>query len=168
MTITLKTTTDDMRTADKTFTDVSTALNAVPTADMRVLSPTFSISYNSTYLTANYVYIDLFDAYYKITGRDITIGEKIVISCAIDAVTTWYKKTTGNIKNCDITVIRNGGIGAPTKIVDTKLPVVPNQEDIFTTIAESGLSNADSYTAGGVTVPVYNYALTVLNGGVSV
>ena len=162
MNITLMKTADDMRTADKTFTNVSNALTAVPTADMRALSPTFTISYNSDYLAANYVYIDLFDAYYKITGRDITIGEKIIISCSIDATTTWYKKATGNIKNCKITVVRNGGIGRPSLIPDEKLPVIPNKEDILITRATNSnfLNNADDSD-------IKCYVLTLMNGGIS-
>lgn len=160
MNITLKLTSDDNRVVNKTFTDVSTALSAVPTADMSILQPVFTVSYNSAYLNANYVYIDLFDRYYKITGKAVTIGEKIVFTCEVDAKTSWYKRTTGNIKNCDITVVRNGGIGQPTKIPDDKLPVIPNVEDVQTTIAE----NPDF----GEQVLGNCYVITTVNGGVIV
>lgn len=158
MNITLMTTSDDNKVVDKTFTNVSTALSAVPTEDMSILQPVFTVSYNSTYLTANYVYIDLFDRYYKITGRSVTIGEKIVFTCEVDAKTSWYKKATGNIKNCDITVVRNGGIGSPTKIPDDKLPVIPNVEDVQATVAKNYWFSETPSTC---------YIITLVNGGVS-
>ena len=35
-----------------------------------------------------------------------------------------------DLSGCPITVLRNGGIGAPTKIQDNKFPIIPNEETI--------------------------------------
>lgn len=126
MNIQLLKTTDDQRKAFKNCTNVGTVINAVPTDDMSELQPKIVINYDSTYLAANYVYIALFDKYYKIDKKSVTIGKKIVLDCTIDAVMSYYN----SILNCNITAVRNGGIGKPTKIQDNKLPINPETETI--------------------------------------
>lgn len=126
MNIQLLKTTDDQRKAFKTCTQIGADITAVPTDDMSELQPKIVINYDSTYLAANYVYIELFGKYYKIDKKAVTIGKKIVLECTIDAVMSYYS----DILNCDITAVRNGGIGSPTKIQDNKLPINPETETI--------------------------------------
>lgn len=151
MNIQLLKTTDDQRKAFKTCTNVGTVLNAVPTDDMSELQPKIVINYDSTYLAANYVYIALFDKYYKIDKKSVTIGKKIVLECTIDAVMSFYS----DILNCDITAVRNGGLGQPTKIQDTKFPVLPNEQELMQTVAtNSALKNNNEWC----------YVITVIGG----
>lgn len=151
MNIQLLKTIDDQRKAFKNCTNVSTVLNAVPTDDMSELQPKIVINYDSTYLAANYVYIALFDKYYKIDKKSVTIGKKIVLECTIDAVMSFYN----DILNCDITAVRNGGIGQPTKIQDTKFPVLPNEQELMQTVAtNSALNNNNEWC----------YVITVIGG----
>ena len=133
MNIKLLYTGDDERKAFKTCTQIGNDINAVPTDEMSELQPKLVLNYDSTYLAANYVYIALFDRYYKIVDKSITIGKRITITCMVDAVMSWFvsTETKTGIDSCDITVLRNGGIGQPTKITDAKFPVLPNEENIF-------------------------------------
>lgn len=151
MNIQLLKTTDDQRTAFKNCTQIGTDINAVPTDDMSELQPKIVINYDSAYLAANYVYIALFDKYYKIDKKSVTIGKKIVLECTIDAVMSFYN----NILNCNITAVRNGGIGQPTKIQDTKFPVLPNEQELMQTVAtNSALNNNNEWC----------YVITVIGG----
>lgn len=151
MNIQLLKTTDDQRTAFKNCTQIGTDITAVPTDDMSELQPKIVINYDSTYLAANYVYIALFDRYYTIDKMDITIGKKIVLYCTIDAVMSWYS----DILNCNITAVRNGGIGQPTKIQDHKFPVLPNEQRLMQTVSTNvSLSNTADYS----------YIITVIGG----
>lgn len=144
-------TTDDQRTAFKNCTQIGTDITAAPTDDMSELQPKIIINYDSTYLAANYVYIDLFGKYYKIDKKSVTIGKKIILECTIDAVMSFYS----DILNCDITAVRNGGLGQPTKIQDTKFPVLPNEQEIMQTVATNvSLSNTAEYS----------YVITVIGG----
>lgn len=151
MNIQLLKTTDDQRKAFKNCTQIGTGINAVPTDDMSELQPKIVINYDSTYLAANYVYIDLFGKYYKIDKKAVTIGKKIILECTIDAVMSFYS----DILNCDITAVRNGGIGQPTKIQDTKFPVLPNKQELMQTVAtNSALKNNNEWC----------YVITVIGG----
>lgn len=159
MNIQLLKTTDDQRTAFKTCTQIGTDINAVPTDDMSELQPKIVINYDSTYLAANYVYIGLFGKYYKIDKKSVTIGKKIVLECTIDAVMSYFYSDaqTGKkgIDQCKITAVRNGGIGQPTKIQDTKFPVLPNEQELMQTVATNvSLSNTAEYS----------YIITVIGG----
>lgn len=162
MNIQLLKTTDDQRKAFKTCTNVGTVINAVPTDDMSELQPKIIINYDSTYLAANYVYIALFDKYYKIDKKSVTIGKKIVLECTIDTVMSYFysDNSTGKkgIDQCKITAIRNGGLGASTKIQDTKFPVIPNEQELMQTVATNSSLKTN---------PTYSYVITVIGGEVN-
>lgn len=154
MNIQLLKTTDDQRKAFKKCTNIGAVINAIPTDEMSELQPKIIINYNEAYLAANYVYIALFDKYYKIDKKSVTIGKKIVLDCTIDAVMSYYD----SILKCSITAVRNGGLGAPTKIQDTKFPVLPNEQELMQTVAiNSSLK----------TNPTYSYVITVIGGEVN-
>ena len=162
MNIQLLKTADDQRTAFKNCTQIGTDITAIPTDDMSELQPKIVINYDSTYLAANYVYIDLFGKYYKIDKKSVTIGKKIILECTIDAVMSYFYSDaqTGKkgIDQCKITAVRNGGISAPTKIQDTKFPVIPNEQELMQTVAtNSALSNNNEWC----------YVITVIGGDVN-
>lgn len=160
MTIKLLTTTDDSRTAFKTCTQIGNDIEAVPTDDMSELQPKLVLNYDSTYLAANYVYIALFDRYYKIVEKTVTIGKRIVITCIVDAVMSWFTttETKAGIDGCKITAIRNGGIGAPTKVQDSKLPIIANEQTLDQTVSiNNSIGNAKEHC----------YIITVIGGEVN-
>lgn len=126
MLIDLLLTKDNPIKAEKNFQIIESDINATPTAPIKELEPTVIVDYSEDYLKANYIYINLYNRYYKILEKVSDIGKKIKFICAVDSVTSWIN----SLQNCDITVLRNGGIGAPTEIPDSKLPVKPSAEDI--------------------------------------
>lgn len=160
MIIKLLTTTDDSRKAFKTCTQISNDIEAVPTDDMSELQPKLVLNYNSDYLAANYVYIALFDRYYKIVEKNVTIGKRIIITCLVDAVMSWFltTQTKAGIENCMITAIRNGGIAAPTKVQDNKLPIIANEQTLQQTVSvNNSIGNTKEHC----------YIITVIGGEVN-
>lgn len=70
----------------------------------------------------NCSYIRVFNRYYNIVSKDLQPGGKMVITCTIDTVLTYWDQ----IKNLPCTVTRTGN--SPTEIVDEKLPISPNEK----------------------------------------
>lgn len=139
---------NNISAAERAYKTVSTITGGInisitPTDDMSILSPTVILNYNTNFLNANYCYIDTFKRYYFITGRAVTVGKRIVISCSVDALSTWISGMTNNA----ITVTRNENIGI-NKMPDSKLPILPNVKEITSTILSSNFftkTDANSY-----------------------
>lgn len=152
LTIDIGTTADNVFKLDKDITWARTGIGIYPTSAVSRDNPVFVIDRNDTLLTCNYVkYLDM---YYYICDISADTAQRMTIHCTIDPLTTFKD----DILNCEITALRNGGIGHPTKIPDSKLPILPNEERIEQTVATNG-----SLTYNGT----YNYVLTVIGGTVS-
>lgn len=101
--ITLYNTSDDPRKAVKNLGTGIQVASVVPTEDCDILNPTFVLDYNSNYAGCNYVVASApFNRSYFITDEKISIGKKIVISCAVDVLGTYWD----NIKTTRVNVIR--------------------------------------------------------------
>lgn len=153
MQITLYRNNSDSKVVDKQLQQVLQPVDAVPTDDMSILTPTVVLNYNSAYISANYAYIPLFKRFYYITGKSITIGKRIIISMEVDVRRSWIY----NAGNCTVTATRNEGIGAPTLYPDNKLPVHPNKRNITSIIMPE---TSASFTGDGD----YCYLLTCIGG----
>lgn len=94
-----------------------------PTSIINQLNPVFIIDYNSALLNCNYVSCETMGRKYfaKIA---VDTAQTMRIECEVDVVSSW------NLSGCPITVVRNGGIGSPSKIPDSKLPIKPSTENI--------------------------------------
>ena len=94
---------DDPRKAVKTLPAGTPVASIVPTESCDVLNPTFILNYNVAYTTCNYIIVGSpFNRRYFITDMKIDIGKKIVISCAVDVLGTYWD----NIKTTRVNVIR--------------------------------------------------------------
>lgn len=89
-----------------------------------IIHPTFIIDYDSDLIGANYVTTNFSNYQYFIDDIEINTAGRMVLKCTIDPLSGF------DFSNCPITVVRNGGIGEPTKIPDNKLPVKPSSEKI--------------------------------------
>ena len=138
MNVTLYTTADDMRTVNKTLTSVK-SVTATPTEPMNILAPTLIIDYDSTVLSANYMYIAALNRYYYIDNMDLLKGNRLLISCRVDVLKTYAAALT----DCECIVTRSESIGAPTEIPDKNLPVDPNKEDIYSIVFDKDPFNID-------------------------
>ena len=152
LTIDIGTTADNTYKLDKNIVWTRTGIDIYPQSPVSRGAPVFVVDRNDAFLTCNYVkYLGM---YYFIRNISVDTAQRMTITCTIDPLTTFKDE----ILNCKITALRNGGIGHPTKIPDSKLPILPNEERIEQTVATNS-----SLTYNGT----YNYVLTVIGGTVS-
>lgn len=149
MQITLYQTNSEAARANKNLSAIDT-VNAVPTDDLDVLAPVIVLDYDVAYLAANYVYIGLFQRFYYITDRAVTIGKRLVISCAVDALMSWVQYMSEN----DITVTRSQAAGI-NSMPDNKLPIIPTEKDINSVKLKNSLFTKSENTS---------YLLAVIGG----
>ena len=132
-------------------------LSCAPTDRVNMITPEFVIDYNSTYLSANYLYCRDFDRYYFISNPRFDTAGRIVLPCVIDVRMTAHTKIAAS--ECIIT--RAESIGQPTQIIDSKLPVNPANK-IITSILLPETSDSLNTDAE------YSYLLTVIGGAPSI
>lgn len=142
---------------NKSYTIVSPPGGVIiePTSTINQLNPVFKINYNDAYININYVVASFLGRKYNCLV-DYQIGKIMTLHCTVDYLSSF------DLSNCPITVLRNGGIGKPTKVIDNKLPIVPNVKQVRSTIAvNNALTTADLIDG----MQPYVYILTVQNGG---
>ena len=99
------------------------------------LSPVFIINRDDRLLSANYVNATFLGRKYFCTVS-IDTAQRMILTCNVDYVSSF------DLSDCDITVLRNGGIGRPTEIPDSKLPILPNRQTVQQTVdVNGGLKN---------------------------
>lgn len=141
-TLNLYTTSSDPRQVTKSLSEVANSVAINPTASLDVLSPTIVLGYNETYLRANYCYIPFLKRYYYINNIALEIGKQITLNCSIDVLMTY----DSSLRNCNACVIRNEGIGKPTNIVDTQLPIIQGKYNISAQIFPNSPLDTDVLT----------------------
>lgn len=146
--------TDDPRSLDKTLENGTEISNIKPTDNCDILNPTFELDYRTELTNKNYVVVDApFNRSYFITDMSITIGKKIIISCAVDVLET-YKS---GISEINANVIRQ------ENLIKEMLPdpnyVYLDQSDVI-----SVLSNDYSNTIFGPQTSDGFYVVLGING----
>lgn len=156
MQVTLYKNTSDPKTVSKTLTTIAT-VSAAPTAAVDILQPSLDLVYSSSLLACNYVYIPAYSRYYyaKLTVMD---GQRIIINCNVDPLMSF----AAGIRAAAGCIIRSESIGAPTQIIDSKLPIHPGEVDV-TAIR---FDETPFLTGTAAAVPaVPTVVLSVLNAG---
>lgn len=101
---------DDPRKAVKTLPAGEPVASIVPTESCDILNPTFILDYKVAYTTCNYIIVGSpFNRRYFITDMKIDIGKKIVISCAVDVLSTYWADIKGN----EVNVVRQENLKEP-------------------------------------------------------
>ena len=120
------TTSDNVMKVNKTYIESSPTdgVEIDPTSRIDIIKPEFIINYNSNYLTCNYVEAPFLGGRKYFAKIAVENGKRMIITCTVDFLSSF------DIRNCPLTVVRNGGLGAPTKIQDSKFPVLPNTETV--------------------------------------
>ena len=114
--------------------------NNVPISTMSTinqLSPVFIINRDDRLLGANYVNATFLGRKYFCT-ISIDTAQRMVLTCNVDYVSSF------DLSDCDITVLRNGGIGKPTEIPDSKLPILPNRQTVQQTVDVNSALNPNA------------------------
>ena len=123
----------------KTKTQIGTSITIDPLSTINELNPVFVVSYNSQLLACNYITCSELGRSYFATKSIDTAG-RIVFSCTVDYISSF------DLSSCPINVVRNGGIGSPTMIPDSKLPINPNKKEVIKTSLYNNLfTKSESY-----------------------
>lgn len=146
-------TTDNTYKVNKTFTVVKSNVPISPLSTINILSPVFVVDYDSRLLSCNYVTASFLNRRYMCTVS-VDTASRMILSCSVDYLSSF------NLNNCDITVTRCGGLGAPTEIPDNKLPVIPNRKHIDSiTVFNAQLGDFRNDPRA------LNYVITTIGGG---
>lgn len=144
MTIDLYSTASDERNAVKDLTLIASDILIRPTNALDMLQPVFVISYDASYISANYIYCTEFNRYYFVSDVQVEIGKRIIFPCKVDALSSWITQ----LRSCQCTVIRSEKVGI-TAVPDAKLPIDPNARDYkavyFDAESSYPLDSADGY-----------------------
>lgn len=152
-TINIGKTTDNTYKVNKTFTVVKSNVRISPLSTINILSPVFVVDYDSRLLGCNYVSATFLSRRYMCTVS-VDTANRMILSCSVDYLSSF------NLANCDITVTRCGGLGAPTEIPDNKLPVIPNRKHIDSiTVFNEQLGDFRNDPRA------LNYVITTIGGG---
>lgn len=131
MTITIYECNDDFRVMDKTMTAVQEITGVELYGSCSVAKPVFRISTaKSNIPDGNYVYCPTFKRYYHITDMVAEPGGAVLIYCCVDVRYSWKEA----MRQLPCSVLRNEGIGKPTMIVDTELPIEQGRERIISQV----------------------------------
>ena len=126
MTITLYTTSDDVRKLNKTVNKIKDVESIFPTGNINVYSPTFIIDYDSTAIPCNYLYCDTTGLYYFVSSPVLIDGRRMELNCKCDYLMSFATE----ILNCNATVVRResfAGETGGTYIQDSKMPIDTNK-----------------------------------------
>lgn len=144
---------DDPRKLSKTLTDEIEISNIKPTENCDILNPVLELDYRQDLTTRNYVVIGApFNRSYFITDMSITIGKKIIISCAVDVLQTYKDQ----IKPINANVVRQ------EKLTE---PYLPDSEYKIRSGFQNQTYNWYSQTGNTVFASTPYYILNVLGGG---
>ena len=122
MQITIGRTSDDRWNLHKAFTGSDVTAQLKQPCD--VLNPVFIISYNSDYITCNYVHVPDFGRYYFINNINLLPGNRAEISCSVDVLMSWQS----GIKSVKTLISRQENAGLST-IPDSNI-VIKNYDII--------------------------------------
>ncbi len=113
------------------ISQIGETIEITPFNAMSIVNPEIVIDYNTAIQAANYCRISWIDSgilsemWYFCKFRTDN-GGRLIVHCERDPLYSFRNY----IRHCPITVVRNGGIGAPTKINDNKLPISPNEKTV--------------------------------------
>lgn len=101
MTITVYKISDDRRVVNKTLGTAVATLTAVIKNEADILYPVLEVAYNTSVLTANYLYIDTLQRYYYIKNIKLD-RQRLFLECEVDVLKSYYNE----IKNLSCVVSR--------------------------------------------------------------
>ena len=87
LSIQVGTCTADNRLVDKTsFITLGSPVNCEVYHECSIMSPTFLLAYNSSYINCNYLYVSAWHRYYFIVDETVAPGGRIYLSCQEDVL----------------------------------------------------------------------------------
>lgn len=114
--ITIGTTSDDKRVLHKSWsgTDIAVQLKQ----PCNILNPVFILGYDSTLVSANYIYCAEFNRYYFIDNISLMPGHRMELQCSVDVLMSYSEA----IDNVNAIIVRQEN-AALSMIADTSIMV---------------------------------------------
>lgn len=114
MIITIGTTSDDKRVLHKLWngTDITVQLKQ----PCNILNPIFIIGYDSSLVSANYLYFSEFNRYYFIDNINLMPGHRMELQCSVDVLMSYANQIDGlkcvvsRQQNSGLTLVPDSGI----------------------------------------------------------
>lgn len=135
---------DDPRKINKTMQLVSNT-NCAVYDSCSITAPSIMLRYDANIIKSNFFRIPEWNRWYSIADYNVDNAKTLYITGMIDVLYTYKDQ----ILECVATAIRNEGIGRPTYIPDSSLPLFP-ESDYVTSLS------IGSYAVKGD----YHYLLT--------
>lgn len=90
--------------------------------------PSFTLAYNAGTNTATYVEVPEWGLYYFIKDKRVDNGGRMIFNCDADALYSYRDQILG----CEGVAVRNEGIGRPTMVIDSMLPIEAGRDVVNT------------------------------------
>ena len=87
---------EDYRTIPKNLNNKITTENLIIKSDCDIHNPTLELEYNINIIKSNYVFISEFNKFYFITDKVVSPAGKLIITCHIDVLQTYYTYILGS------------------------------------------------------------------------
>lgn len=115
-------TSDNPLKADKTFTNIGSAISCDIYDITDIVLPVFTVDFNSAYRNATHLKTQLLDVkgqytYYYITRVEEKSATSQILHCRLDERTTYSQEIRESLGN----IVRND-LGSPTHVVDDLIP----------------------------------------------
>lgn len=151
MKITIGQTSNDRRVLNKSFSGTEITVDLKRPCD--ILTPSFILDYNVTWLTCNYLYCPDFNRYYFINNVSVNTGQRIELACSVDVLMTYRNQI--NTITCN--VFRNENLRTPY-ISDSNKPLTTKTQTQTYVFDKNPFVSGDGYT---------DYVLAVIGGAQS-
>lgn len=122
MTVNLLKTLDDPKKLQKSYITIANNITCQPSEPCDIMTPTIILNNNTTYISANYMYVADWKRFYFLHPAIMLPGNRIEFNASADTLMSY----ADYILNCDCTVIRSESAGI-NYFPDNKLPVDPSQ-----------------------------------------
>lgn len=130
---------DDPRKINKTMQLVTTA-NCAVYDGCSITAPSIMLRYDTNIIKSNVFKIPEWDRWYSIADYNVDNAKTLHVPGMIDVLYTYKDQ----ILECDATAIRNEGVGKPTYIPDSSLPLYP-ESDYVTSLSIGNYAISGNY-----------------------
>lgn len=130
---------DDPRKISKTMQSVKSAVCTVYDG-CSITSPTIMLRYDPDIITCNFFRIPEWNRWYSIADYSVDNAKTLYVTGMIDVLYTYKDQ----ILACDATAIRSEGVGRPTYIPDSSLPLYP-ESDYVTSLSIGNYAISGNY-----------------------
>lgn len=126
-----------------------TEIPVTATQELSLLGGEIILDYNAAidWDSVNYLYLSQFARYYFVKNVVLSMGKQVILSTQTDPLYTFAE----SIKQAPATCLRTEKYKKPTYFPDSRLPIIPNQNEAHSTVFDQAPFNVSadySYIVG--------------------